>query len=213
MIVVVRIQSQTDSPMLWDEVVSRKEQLQGILGGNGKILYISKRHNCNEASIFMHVANTAALGDFIAGHLAKIRGVDAVWLLNMLKPAFFASPPDVDEMERYTVTLKADPKKLTGIYDNLFSLELPPDTHMTYLAYTFHLFGDCLQFSLVTRNGAKLQEYIKNTVGSMPGVLHTTTRKIEKTALFVRHGEWKKYISQTTGVNWNDKYTMERLWK
>lgn len=213
MIAVVRIQSQADSSMLWDKILARKEELQEILGRNGKILYISKRYNCNEASIFMHVANTAILGDFVAGQLAKIKGVDGLWLLNMLNPAFFASPPEVDEMERYTVTLKVYPEKLSEVYNNLFSLELPPDTHMTYLAYTFHLFGDSLQFSLVTRRADKMKEYVNNTIAAMPGVLHATICKIEKTALFVQHGEWKKYISQTTGVSWNDKYMIEQFRK
>ena len=213
MICVVRIQSQASVTMLWDEVLSKKEELQKILNTNGKILYISKRCNCNEVSIFMHVANMNILGDFIASHLAKLKGVDAIWLLNMLKPAFFASPPNIEKMDRYTVTLKIYPAKLSEIYENLFSLKLPPETSMTYLAYTFHLLGDCLQFSLVTNNGDTLKGYISNTIRQLPGVLCTTVCKIEKTALFVLHGEWKKYISQTTGINWNDNYMMEQFQK
>lgn len=213
MICVIRIQSQAESNALWNEVVSKKDELQKYLGVNGKILYTSTRVNSNEVSMFVHVADTNILGDFITNNLSKFKGVDAIWLLTIIKPTFFASPPDIEKMDRYTITLKVYPAKLDEVYGRLSSLKLPPGTNMTYLAYTFHLLGDCLQFSLVTNDGDKLGEYVNNTIGTMPGVLNVTVSRIKKTFLFVSHGEWGKYISGIPEINWNDKFRIEQFQK
>ncbi|MBI4682088.1 MAG: hypothetical protein HY757_03180 [Nitrospirae bacterium] len=45
------------------------------------LLYLSKRLGSNDISLVLHAANSSALADFITSHLAKLSGVDGLWLI------------------------------------------------------------------------------------------------------------------------------------
>jgi len=212
MIVIIRIQAQEKPELLWNDVLLNKDRLQEALGAKGKILYLSKRCNYKEVSLFVHVADTNILGDFISGHLAKLESVTGIWLINMLKPVFHPLPKGAGQMKRYTITLKAYSPKLSEIYGALVNLPPVNDVSIGYLAYTCHLFGDCIQISLQASNGAGIQKYVDEVIGKVPGVLRTTLCEIEKTHPFVSYEEWQKYISANAVlVDWDDKHMMAQF--
>ena len=244
MICIIRIQAQEKPELLWNDVLLNKNRLQETLGTKGKILYLSKRRNYHEVSLFVHVADANILGCFIAQHLAKLEGVTGIWLINMLKPVFYPLPKGAAQMKRYTVTLKAYSPKLSEIYNAL--AKLPPacavpltadarrqaggtadrpsdaesqrspdyfgEVSIGYLAYTCHLFGDCIQVSLQAPDGTRIQKYGDEIISKIPGVLRTTLCEIEKTHPFVSYGEWQKYISTNAVlVDWDDRHMMAQF--
>ena len=212
MIVIIRIQAQEKPELLWNDVLLNKDRLQEVLGTKGRLLYLSKRHNYNEVSLFTHVSDTNILGDFIAGHLAKLEGVTGIWLINMLKPIFYPLPENAGRMKRYTVTLKAYSPRLDEIYSALTKLPPLDEVSIGYLAYTCHLFGDCIQISLQAPDSARVQKYVDEVISKVPGVLRTTICEIEKTNPFVSYEEWQKYISMNTVlVDWDDRHMMAQF--
>jgi hypothetical protein len=197
MINIIRIQTQEQPEQLWDRILDKKDELQSALANNGKILYLSKRSKYNEASMFVHTRDTNVLGDFIAMHLAKLDGVTGIWVINMVKPIFFPLPKGAaSQMKRYTVTVKSFPPRLSEIYEKISQLVFPDGIKITYLAYTFHLFGDCLQFSLLADEEKTLQKYVNDIISNIPGILRTTVCEIEKNFPFISFEDWQNYSSQ-----------------
>ncbi|MEW6026834.1 MAG: hypothetical protein AB1599_06045 [Planctomycetota bacterium] len=227
MLVIIRIQAQEKPEALWNDVLLNKDKLQAALNTKGRILYLSKRRNYNEVSLFVHVADANVLGDFITDHLVKLDGVTGAWMINMLKPVFYPLPENAGQMKRYTVTLKTYPPRLAEIYNTL--AELSPQHHnganlahqggmpsdevsVGYLAYTCHLFGDCIQLSLQAPNDIKIHKYVDEVIGKIPGVLRTTICEIEKTHPFVSYDEWQNYISRNAVmVNWDEQYMVAQF--
>ncbi|MBI4712828.1 MAG: hypothetical protein HY762_05975 [Planctomycetes bacterium] len=231
MICIVRIQSQGQADAVWQEIVRQKDELQEALDNQGRLLYLSKRCKHNEASLFMHIADTNILGDFIARHLAKIRGVDAIWLINMLKPRFFPLPADARRrseaesrrtsgMKRYTVTIKAYSPRLDEIYEQIANLPPAPacatadrpGITLGYLAYTFHLFGDSIQISLSGPDEASIKKYAQEVINNIPGVLGTTICEIEKTHPFISYQEWREYTGRlSTLMDWDEQHMVAQF--
>jgi len=212
MICIIRIQAQEKPELLWNDILLNKSSLQDVLGAKGRLLYLSKRRNYHEVSLFVHVADNNILGDFIAGHLAKLEGVTGIWLINMLKPVFHPLPEGAGQMKRYTVTIKAYSPKLSEIYNALADLPSSDEVSMGYLAYTCHLFGDCIQLSLQAPDETGVQKYVNEVISKVPGVLRTTLCEIEKTHPFVSYEEWQKYISKNVVlVNWDDRHMVSQF--
>jgi len=214
MIAIIRIQAQEKPELLWNDALLNKDRLQEVLGSKGKLLYLSKRRHYNEVSLFLHVADANILGDFIAGHLAKLESVTGIWLINMLKPVFHPLPKDAAAMKRYTVTIKAFSPKLSEIYGALANQPPSGNVSIGYLAYTCHLFGDCIQISLQAPDSAGIQKYIDEVISKIPGVLRTTVCEIEKTHPFVSYEEWQKYISKNSMlVDWDEHHMVTQFQK
>jgi len=214
MICIIRIQSLEKPELLWNEIIDHKDMLQQAISNKGKLLYISKRRKYNEVSLFVHVVDANILGDFVAQHLAKIPGVSGIWMINMMKPVFFPLPENASEMTRYTVTVKTYSPRLSEVYDCLLALNPPEGIILTYLAYTCHLFGDCIQFSLLAKDVSALERYIHGYVNTIPGVLRTTVCEIEKTHPFISWNEWDEYITQSsTLVEYDAQYMVNQFQK
>ncbi|MDI6788965.1 MAG: hypothetical protein QME51_11390, partial [Planctomycetota bacterium] len=115
-------------------------------------------------------------------------------------------------MKRYTVTIKASPPKLSEIYNALSNLEPSENVSVGYLAYTCHLFGDCIQISLQAPDSARIQKYVDEVIGKIPGVLRTTLCEIEKTQPFISYEEWQKYTAQNAVfLDWNEKHMVAQF--
>ena len=72
---------------------------------------------------------------------------------------------------------------------------LPEGLKMAYVAYTFHLFGDSIQFSILADSEEALNKYLAEVVNKLAGVMKTTVNEIERTRPLVSYDEWKKYSS------------------
>ena len=195
MINIIRLQSQEKKEKICDVIMSRISELQESFKGKGQLLYLSKRIKHRDVSLFIHTTDPRVLGDFIADHLSNIENITDIWVINMIKPVFFPLPKDTRDMKRYTITLKVFPKKLKDVYQNIANAVIPEDLKMAYIAYTFHLFGDSIQFSILAGNEASFSWYIAEMVSRLPGVVKTTVNEIERTRPLVSYDEWKRYSS------------------
>lgn len=195
MITIIRMKSQEHREKFFDYIISQKEELQKGIEGKGRLLYLSKRAKHEDVSLFIHTLNPDVLGDFIADHLSKIEHITSTWVINMIKPVFYPLPKDTKNMKRFTITLKVFPKSLKDVYQSIVNATLPDGFKMAYTAYTCHLFGDCIQFSILAENEETLNKYLAEAVNKIPGVLNTTINLIEMTRPLVSYDEWKQYSS------------------
>jgi hypothetical protein len=191
--------------MFFDYVLSQKDELQKGMEGKGRLLYLSKRAKHEDVSLFIHTPNPDVLGDFIADHLSKIEHLTSSWVINMIKPVFYPLPKDTKNMKRFIITLKVFPKNLKDVFQNIAVAVLPDGLKMVYIAYTCHLFGDSIQFSILAEKEDTLNMYLVDVVNKISGVLNTTVNLVEKTRPLVSYDEWKQYSSKHGIVpSWDD---------
>jgi hypothetical protein len=206
MISIVRIKSQERKERICDLVMGRLEELQKSLKGKGLLLYLTKRARHEDVSLFIHTADPNLLGDFIAGSLNKIEHVTGIWAIPMIKPIFYPLPKDTKNMRRFAISLKVFTKNLEQVYHNIATAHLPDGLKMAYLAYTFHLFEDSLQLSILAEHEETLNNYLTGVVEKMPGVLRTTVNLIERTRPLVSYETWREYSSKHGLVpSWDEK--------
>jgi len=196
MIYIIRLKSQERKEKICDYVMSQMGELQESIKGKGQLLYLSKRAKHEDVSLFVHTVDTDVLGEFIAEHLNKIEHITDIWVINMIKPVFYPLPRDTKNMKRFAITLKVFTKNLKDVYQNIATTAPSDGLKMAYIAYTFHLFGDSIQFSILTENEEILNKYLTDVINKMPGVLNTTLNLIERTRPLVSYDEWKQYSSK-----------------
>lgn len=212
MISIIRLKAQERKERIWDYVMSQVNELQESIKGKGQLLYLSKRAKHEDVSLFVHMVDPDILGDFIAEHINKIENVTGIWVINMIKPVFYPLPKDTKNMKRFAITMKVFPKDLKDVYQNIAASALPDGLKMAYIAYTFHLFGDCIQFSILAEEEETLNKYLTEIVDKIPGVLSTTLNLIERTRLLVSYDEWKQYSSEYGIVpSWDEELMIKQF--
>jgi hypothetical protein len=206
MFYIIRLKSQKYKEGIFDYILSKKDTLQEGITAKGRLLYLSKREKHEDASLFVHVLSPEVLGDFITDNLSVLEHLTSTWIINMIKPTFFPLPKDTENMKRYSITLKVFPKNLKNIYKNIASSKLPDGLKMAYIAYTCHLYGDCLQFSVLSNDDRALKMYLTDIENKIPGVLNVTLNLIEKTKPLVSYEEWKQYSMKHKIIpSWDDE--------
>lgn len=212
MITIIRLISQELKEGFYDYVLSQKDELQKGIEGKGRLLYLSNRAKHEDVSLFIHTPHPDVLGDFITNNLSKIEHLTSTWVINMIKPLFYPLPKDTKNMKRFTITLKVFPKSLKNVYQNIATVVLPDGLKMAYLAYTCHLFGDCIQFSILAEKKETLDKYLTDVVNKVPGVLNTSINLIERTTPLISYDEWKQY-SSLHGIipSWDDELMVNQF--
>ena len=212
MINIVRLQSQESKVKICDVIMSQIEDLQESIKGKGQLLYLSKRIKHRDVSLFIHTNDPDVFGDFIAEHLSNVENLTDIWVINMIKPIFFPLPKDTKGLKGYTITLKVFPKKLKDVYQNIAKAVLPESLKIAYLAYTFHLFGDSIQFSVLADSEDVLNRYVGESVNKITGVVKTTVNEIERTRPLVSYEEWKQYSSSHGIVpSWDEELMVNQF--
>jgi hypothetical protein len=209
MIAIVRMRAQEQRDTLWEYLAEHAGQLQHRLAHEGRLLFLSQRARHEDVSLFIHVAEPDVLANLIVRDLAKIDGMTGCWMINMLKPLFFPLPRDTGEMSRYAITIRAFPPKLEDVYDGLSRPDLPAGVLMAYLALTCHLYGDCLQFSVLADDEESVNRYLDESVRTLPGVLHLTVSLIERTKPLVSYDEWSDYSA--THPSWDPAHMINQF--
>jgi len=196
MISIIRLKSQERKEKICDLVMANLDDLQESVKNRGQLLYLTKRAKHEDVSLFIHTVDPNFLGDFIAEDLVKIKDVTGIWVIHMIKPIFYPLPKDTRNFNRYVISLRVFTNNLKEVYKNLAATKLPDGLKMAYLAYTFHLFEDSIQLSILTENAETLDNYLTGVVEKMPGVLRTTVNLIERTRPLVSYETWRKYSAK-----------------
>jgi len=212
MISIIRVKSQERKERLCDYIMSQINELQESIKGKGQLLYLSKRIKHEDVSLFIHTVDTDVLGDFIAEHLNKIEHITGIWVINLFKPVFYPLPRDTRNMKRFVITINVFPKNLREVYQNIASATLPDGLKIAYIAYTFHLFGDSIQFSILAEKEERLNRFSTEVVKKIPGVLSTTINLVERTRPLVSYDEWKHYSSKHGIVpSWDEELMIKQF--
>jgi hypothetical protein len=196
MISIIRLKSQERRERICDLVMAQLDELQESVKHKGQLLYLTKRARHEDVSLFIHTVDPNFLGDFIAESLSKIEHVTEIWAIHLIKPIFYPLPKDTKNMRRFVISLKVYIKNLKKVYENIATASLPDGLKLAYLAYTFHLFEDSLQLSILTENERTLNNYLTGSVEKTPGVLRTTVNLIERTRPLVSYETWREYSSK-----------------
>lgn len=196
MISIIRLKSQEMKGKIGDSILSQIEELQAGLSAKGQLLYLTKREKHEDVSLFIHTTAPNVLGDFIVDHLGKIEHITGIWVINLIKPIFYPLPKDTRDMKRFSITLEVFPKKLKDVYEHIARASFPVDLRMAYLAYTFHMFGDIIQFSILAEREEMLYKFLAENINNIPGVLNTNTNMISSTKPLVSYEEWKIYSAK-----------------
>jgi len=212
MITIIRLKSQERKERICDLVMAQMNELQESIKGKGQLLYLSKRVKHEDVSLFIHTVDPNVLGDFIVGHLNGVEHITDIWVINMIKPIFYPLPKDTGNMKRFTITLKVFPKNLKEAYQNIASATLPDGLKMAYIAYTFHLFGDSIQLSILAEKEETLNRYLTEVINKIPGVVNTTVNLIERTRPLVSYEEWKQYSAYHNLVpSWDEDFMIKQF--
>ncbi len=212
MISIIRLSSQERKERMCDLVMAKLDELQESLKDKGQLLYLTKRARHEDVSLFIHTIDPNFLGDFIAEGLSKIDHVTGIWVIHLIKPVFYPLPKDTKNMKRYAISLKVFIKNLKDVYKNIATASLPAELKLAYLAYTFHLFEDSIQFSVLTQNEDTLNNYLTSVVEKMPGVLRTTVNLIERTRPLVSYDAWREYSSKHGIIpSWDENLMVEQF--
>jgi hypothetical protein len=193
MISIIRLQSQERKERICDLVMAHLGELQESIKDRGQLLYLTKRARHEDVSLFIHMVDPDFLGDFITEDLNKIEHVTGIWAIHLIKPIFYPLPKDTRNMKRYSISLRVFTNNLSDVYRKLSTTYLSPGLKMAYLAYTFHLFEDSIQLSILAENKEGLNSYLSGFVEKMPGVLRTTVNLIERTRPLVSYETWREY--------------------
>jgi len=196
MISIIRLSSQERKERICDSVIAQLDELQESLKDKGLPLYLTQRAKHEDVSLFIHTVDPNFLGDFIAESLSRIEHVTGIWLIPLIQPIFYPLPKDTKHMKRFAISLKVFTNHLKDVYRNIATAKLPEGLKLAYLAYTFHLFEDSLQFSILTENEETLRNYLTDVVEKIPGVLRTTVNLIERTRPLVSYERWREYSSK-----------------
>jgi hypothetical protein len=194
--------------------MAQLDELQESIKDKGQLLYLTKRARHEDVSLFIHTVDPNFLGDFIADDLNKIEQVTGIWVIHLIKPIFYPLPKDTKNMKRYAISLKVFVKNLKDVYQNIASACLPDGLKLAYLAYTFHLFEDSIQLSILTENEETLNNYLTRVVEKRSGVLRATVNLIEGTRPLVSYEAWREY-SLKHGIvpSWDEKLMIGQFQK
>jgi DNA-binding Lrp family transcriptional regulator len=195
MLAIVRVKMRNGNNDLWNYIVENDNTIESEFNGEAKLMYITRRARHEDTSLFIRAKNPDVLGNFVANNIATIEGADKIWMINLMGMKFFKIPEKLlDEWQRSVVTVRAYPSKYSDIYNSISNLAPNSDVAPVYLAYTFHLYGDSLMFSLVSKDVNSAQKFIEDNIKNLPGVFGHTTTVIEKQQRLAGKDDWKEYV-------------------
>lgn len=194
MIIVTRLHSDSNPDVIWDYIMEHYERMNKKLENNVRLLYATRRVRHKDVSLFMHVNDIDAMGDFISSEISRIDSVDALWVIDLINPKFFLVPKGTESnLLRFTITIHAYPKHLQDIYDVMCATPPRPDFVVMYVANTFHLFGESIMMSVLAGDKGLVDDFVSKKIEKSPGVLHTRTCRIMKTHRLLPREEWQNF--------------------
>jgi hypothetical protein len=195
MLAIVRIKTRNGNDVIWDYITKNHHELEKGYDNCVEIMYMTKRDKYEDTSLFLHSGDPNCIGDFIAKIIAPIPGVDEIWMLNMMNMRFFFLDNSLlDKWERYVVTIRTKPNKFEETYNTISKLKPSSSAAPVYLAYTFHLYGDSIMFSLIADDKESAEKYVNDHIKVLPDVFRTHLTSIQKQVRLTTPESWKIYV-------------------
>ncbi len=195
MLAIVRVKMRNGNDGLWNYIYDNKQELEKQFNNCVELMYMTKRAKHEDTSLFIHAEDPNCFGEFVAKVITHIPGVEGIWMFNMMNMKFFYLQENLlDEWTRYIVTINTHPSRVEDVYKALSNLNSNSDIAPVYLAYTFHLFGDNIMFSLLANDTQAAQKFTMKNIKDLPGVLRTNVTAIEKQERLTSRESWKLYV-------------------
>ena len=195
MLAIVRVKTNNGCDKLWDYIIENHEELEKKFDDCVELMYITKRAKHDDTSLFIHADSPDCFGNFVAQIISPIPEVDGVWMFNMMNMRFYHLVKDlIKDWQRYVVTVKAYPGKFEDIYNTRSKVTQTSNATPAYIAYTFHLYGDSIMFSLLADSENAAQEFVTKNIKDLPGVLSTNITSIKKQQRLAPRQDWKLYV-------------------
>jgi hypothetical protein len=195
MLAIVRVKTDKGADVLWDYVKENHIKLERKFDNCVEIMYMTKREKYNDTSLFIQSGSPNCIGDFIAKVVAHIPKTEEIWMFNVMNMKFYFIPEILlEQWQRFSVTIRTPPNKFEETYYNLSKIQPSDDAAPVFIAYTFHMFGDSIKFSLVAKNAEAANKFIEENVNSLPEVHTTHIVAIEKQERLTSPESWKLFI-------------------
>jgi hypothetical protein len=127
--------------------------------------------------------------------IAQIPGIEEIWMLNLMNMKFYYLPEILlEEWQRFVVSIRVPPNKFEDTYYRLAKIIPSSEAAPVYIAYTFHMYGDSITFSLVAKDHEAANKFVEENVNNLPGIHVTNLTGIEKQMRLTSPESWKLYV-------------------
>ena len=188
---------------LWEQMI---EQSANWKKANAKPLYLTQRlvPNYDEISLILDVQDIDDLADFLLEYITPIECIKDIWVVNFMKPRFFAVPKGTSPgIKRFTITIDADPTRYASIYDYISKIKPSKSVIITYLGYTLHEYGDDIMLSVLAQGKSTVEKFIEKYIAPLEGVNSTKIMRIIRTKRLTTIKEWKDFSSPFSEIEKN----------
>lgn len=180
---------------VWEQMIEHSADWKNT---KVKPLYLTQRQvpNYDEISLILDVQDLDDLADFMLEHITPIECIKDIWVVNFMKPRFFAVPKGTSTgIKRFTITINADPTKYAAIYDFISKIKPSKSVIITYLGYTLHEYGDDIMLSVLAQGKSTVEKFIEKYIAPLDCVNSTKIMRIIRTKRLTTVKEWKDFSS------------------
>ena len=103
-----RIHVEKGSDDVWEYILTNYEDMKT---DNLTPLFVTRSVSDGVTTFIVDARDADSLSEVIFEHFSKIETVQNINVVSMMKPIFFAIPPDLEKLNRYTVSIKCKPSE------------------------------------------------------------------------------------------------------
>ncbi|MGQ9581909.1 MAG: hypothetical protein ACUVV6_00145 [Thermoplasmatota archaeon] len=188
--VIVRLFPRRTLEELWTEIERNVAKLETK---DVVPLYASQQEAKGWVAIIFETTNLEALGNTIASRLPKVVSITKTRTIPMVEPTYFLMPKKHPRnLQRYLVSIRAEPTKFHTIYSQLISYYYPPGMFLTYITYT--LGDDDILLSILTDCYDRVEEVTKKMFTQIEGVKSYDVSSQVKTKRLTSKRRWEEHL-------------------
>ncbi len=181
-----------DPNHIWDFITKNHEKMRNE---DVRLIYMTRRHLQDDTSLIVEVKDPDSLADFLTKHVAHLKYVRGIRVINMAKMRFFRVPLDQPrDFFRFTVTIDATPESVEKVYGTIAGLRPGRDIVVNYIAQTFQSYDASVMVSVLARSRDHMEVFVEDCVRTVPGVVDAEITQISKTMRLIPPGEWEEFL-------------------
>ncbi len=190
-----RIHVEKGSDDVWEYILTNYEDMKT---DNITPLFVTRSVSDGVTTFIVDAKDADSLSEVIFEHFSKIESVQNINVVSMMKPIFFAIPPDREKLNRYTVSIKCKPSEYESVYDKIAELRPSGNTYPTYTAITLQDDKQDILLSLLSPSMSTLEEDLKEWLTPIEGVININVSPVSATRKLATRFEWKRTIHPIT---------------
>ncbi len=189
--VIVRLFPKRGLEELWTEIEKSAPKLETK---DVVPLYASQQEAKGWVAIIFETSNFEALGSTITNKLPKMLSICKTRTIPMVEPTYFLLPKKHPRnLQRYLVSIRAEPTKFHSIYSQLISYSYPSPMFLTYITYT--LGDDDILLSILTDCYERIEEVTKKAFTLIDGVKSYDVSSQVRTKRLTSKRRWEEHLS------------------